>query len=102
MCNGGCPKDRFIKTPDGDEGLNYLCAGLKNFFTHTKPYLKKFAELVDAGEPGEKLMQLVRAADAKKIVPQARRNDPCPCGSDKKYKRCCGAGKSRPQVSVTL
>ncbi|HEX7226565.1 MAG TPA: SPASM domain-containing protein, partial [Candidatus Binatia bacterium] len=102
MCNGGCPKDRFIKTPDGDEGLNYLCAGLKSFFTHSKPYLTKFAELVDAGEAGEKLMQIVRAADAKKIVPRAGRNDPCPCGSGKKNKRCCGAGKSRPQISVTL
>lgn len=102
MCNGGCPKDRFIKTPDGEQGLNYLCAGLKSFFIHSKPYLKKFAELVDAGEPGEKLMQIVRAADAKKIVSQAGRNDPCPCGSGKKYKRCCGAGKSRSQAAVTL
>ena len=65
MCNGGCPKDRIIKTPDGEEGLNYLCAGLKGFFTHSKPYFQKFAELVEAGEPGEKLMEIVRAADAK-------------------------------------
>ena len=102
MCNGGCPKDRFIKTPDGEEGLNYLCAGLKGFFTHSKPYLKKFAELVDAGEPGEKLMQIVRAADAKIVVRQAGRNDPCPCGSGRKYKRCCGATKSRAERPGTL
>jgi SEC-C motif domain protein len=47
-------------------------------------------------------MQIVRAADAKKIVPQAGRNDPCPCGSGKKYKRCCGAGKIKSQGSVIL
>ncbi len=89
MCNGGCPKDRFIKTPDGEDGLNYLCAGLKRFFTHSKPYFQKFSRLVDAGEPTEKLMELVRAEDAQRTGQQVGRNAPCPCGSGKKYKRCC-------------
>ncbi len=43
MCNGGCPKNRFIKTPNGEPGLNYLCAGYKRFFNHCKPWVKEVA-----------------------------------------------------------
>ncbi|OGK88301.1 MAG: anaerobic sulfatase maturase [Candidatus Rokubacteria bacterium GWC2_70_16] len=88
LCNGGCPKDRFIKTPDGEPGLNYLCAGFKRFFAHSRPALERLAAVWRAGQPMERLMQEVRAAD-QSATRQAGRNDLCPCGSGKKYKRCC-------------
>ena len=60
-CNGECPKHRFIKTPDGEDGLNYLCAGYKRFFKHADPYFKRMAELVKAKKPASLIVtQLAR------------------------------------------
>lgn len=34
LCWGDCPKNRFVRTPEGEPGLNYLCPGLKRFWQH--------------------------------------------------------------------
>jgi uncharacterized protein len=88
MCNGGCPKDRFIRTPDGEEGLNYLCTGYKEFFAHSRPTFEKLVPPWKAGATAEELMSVARGAEKKTSV-RAGRNDPCPCGSGRKYKHCC-------------
>jgi uncharacterized protein len=46
-CNGDCPKNRFIKTPDGTPGLSYLCSGIKKFLSHADPYLKSLVAEID-------------------------------------------------------
>ena len=84
-CNGECPKHRFVRTPDGEEGLNYLCAGYKIFFKHIDPYMRFMAEEFRQQRPPANVMDRVRG-----------RNDSCVCGSGKKYKRCCGRLTPRP------
>jgi serine-type anaerobic sulfatase-maturating enzyme len=42
-CWGECPKNRLIRTPDGEPGLNYLCRGFKTFFAHALPEVERIA-----------------------------------------------------------
>ncbi len=42
-CWGECPKNRLLRTPDGEPGLNYLCAGLRRFFAHAGPEADEIA-----------------------------------------------------------
>ncbi len=88
LCNGGCPKDRILRTPDGEPGLNYLCAGYQRFFNYCHPFTARMAALRWAGHPPEQLMEELRR-EAARTMPRIGRNDPCPCGSGKKYKKCC-------------
>jgi uncharacterized protein len=39
LCNGECPKNRIINTPDGEAGLNYLCKGFRMFYRYIEPYM---------------------------------------------------------------
>ena len=84
-CNGECPKHRFLKTPDGEWGLNYLCAGYKRFFTHIDPYMKTMTQLLQARRAPAEIMQMLARPPAKAVG----RNDACLCGSGRKYKQCC-------------
>jgi uncharacterized protein len=55
-CHGGCPKDRFTTTADGEPGLNYLCAGYKAFFHHVDEPMRRMSELLRAGRAPAEVM----------------------------------------------
>lgn len=59
ICNGECPKNRFMVSPHGEAGLNYLCAGYRAFFRHTGPAMKLMADLLDQGEPAHGIMSVL-------------------------------------------
>jgi uncharacterized protein len=90
-CNGECPKHRFLATPDGEPGLNYLCAGYKMFFHHIDPAMRFMASELAAQRPPANVMRWVAEEDARARMGKTGRNDPCPCGSGRKFKQCCGA-----------
>ena len=62
-CHGGCPKDRFITTPDGEPGLNYLCAGYKAFFGHIDEPMREMSSLLLRGRAPAELMARYAARD---------------------------------------
>jgi uncharacterized protein len=89
-CHGECPKNRFTRTPDGEEGLNYLCAGYKHFFHHIDRPMRIMADLLERERSPSTVMTVLRLEEASPFRGVGR-NDPCPCGSGKKLKRCHGA-----------
>ena len=76
MCHGGCPKDRILQTPDGDAGLNYLCAGYKRFFTHCQPFVAGLSALWRRQSLERQIPQV--QAENIRVSPKTGRNDPVP------------------------
>ncbi len=89
-CNGECPKNRFMKTPDGEPGLNYLCAGYREFFRHIDSSMRFMANELRQGREAANIMKYSASDRISSAVFKPGRNDPCPCGSGMKYKKCHG------------
>ena len=91
ICNGECPKNRFLQTPDGEPGLNYLCEGYKAFFIHADRPMKIMADLIRRGRLAEEVMQVMGTGEkgSENVSLKPGRNEPCFCGSGQKFKKCC-------------
>ncbi len=96
-CHGECPKNRFIETPDGEPGLNYLCAGYKAFFNHIDRPMRIMVQLIRQGRAPAEIMAILDREEQEFRAGLARlgRNEPCPCGSGRKVKHCHGRATTR-------
>ncbi|CAN5784751.1 anaerobic sulfatase maturase [soil metagenome] len=56
LCHGECPKHRFLRTPDGESGLNYFCRSYKRFFGHSAPAMRKMQTLLQNGRGAFEIM----------------------------------------------
>jgi len=68
-CHGECPKHRFLKTPHGEPGLNYLCAGYKKFFHHIEPAMNTMAALLGSQQAPATIMTMPRSHWMPRRVP---------------------------------
>ena len=66
-CYGECPRNRFLKTPDGEAGLNYLCAGYKYFFKHIDKPMKLMADLLQQGRYADEVMGILAEQEKEKL-----------------------------------
>lgn len=97
QCHGGCPKDRFATSPDGEPGLNYLCEGYRAFFRNIAPAVDFMAGELLSGRPPAAVMGEMARRDRElaAAVVATGRNDTCPCGSGRKVKHCHGPHQQR-------
>ncbi len=65
-CHGGCPKDRFTTTPDGEAGLHYLCRSYQLFFRHVDRPMRVMAAALRAGGTADEVMAWIRTRDARR------------------------------------
>lgn len=85
LCNGDCPKHRFMPSNDGKKNLSYFCSSYKAFFKHTEKDMKTMVDLLKNEQPPAHIMQMKTPASNRTNV---GRNSLCACGSGLKTKRC--------------
>ena len=91
-CRGGCPKDR--QRDPADRGSNHFCKSFMKFFDRANDDLEALAQdwIEEQSLAQERERKTRQRATSRQVAPPGKvpRNAPCPCGSGKKYKKCCG------------
>ena len=83
-CRGGCVKHRTAMGGD-ERSRTYLCEAYRTFFPHAHPHFLRLKEVAERQQAATRPPQV---QPSKSIS----RNAPCPCGSGRKFKKCCGRG----------
>ncbi len=92
-CTGGCTKDR-IRDPR-DQGLNHFCSAYQTFFKHADPHFHLLAEQWRLREAEGRASAMRTQMEQTGV--KVGRNDPCPCGSGRQFKKCCSSLRSAGQ-----
>ena len=71
-CHGECPKNRFVRTADGEPGLNYLCPAYKAFFTHIDRPMKIMADLLRRRRFADEVMSILAAEESVTVPVKGR------------------------------
>ena len=107
LCYGECPSYRIVSTGNAEHELPYFCGSFIDFFSESYDRMEALAvrlgNVRGLAVPREQMSPALRTSVPARPVraqpdrrapaakrPKIGRNDPCPCGSGKKVKRCCG------------
>lgn len=94
-CKGGCARYRRMESGDFS-AKNYFCESWRMFFDHSFGKLNTLMKNYPANRSRiaavlhEKRRELSQLHQPVQPAKKTGRNEPCPCGSSKKYKKCCG------------
>ncbi|MCK6262491.1 anaerobic sulfatase maturase [Vibrio sp. ZSDE26] len=89
LCNGGCPKHQFSKSPSNENNHNYFCESYKMFFSHTELHFRIMSKLLNQKRSPVELMLHIRNSLEEMRLSPPLRNERCLCGSGNKFKKCC-------------
>ena len=68
-CNGGCPKNRVRKSPEGEPGQNYLCKSYQEFFSYVDKPMRIMADLIRQKRAPAEIMTMVRERESEILLP---------------------------------